>query len=109
MFSTLAIADTVSWAIIFYAFSVFIAPMQQELGWSTPQVTGAKSLALVVVLGGVTISAPALVLHRKPKLCAYCRTMRRQTSPWRQHTSRVKQICWRYEVQCSGVQTSPEG
>ena len=108
MFSTLAIAEIVSWVIIFYAFSVFIAPMQQELGWSTPQVTGAKSMALVV-LGGVTMSAPALVLHRKPKLCAYCRTMRHQTSPWRQHTSRVKQICWRYEVQCSGVQTSPEG
>ncbi|MFT4039813.1 MAG: MFS transporter [Thermomicrobiales bacterium] len=45
---TLALTETVSWGILFYAFTVFLAPMQAELGWSTPAITGAYSLALLV-------------------------------------------------------------
>jgi MFS family permease len=47
---TLAVTETVSWGILFYAFSVFLVPMQQELGWSTPAITGAYSLALLVAM-----------------------------------------------------------
>jgi len=47
---TLAVTETVSWGILYYAFSVFLVPMQQELGWSTPQLTGAYSLALLVTM-----------------------------------------------------------
>jgi MFS family permease len=47
---TLAVTETVSWGILFYAFSVFLVPMQEELGWSTPQLTGAYSLALLVAM-----------------------------------------------------------
>lgn len=47
---TLALTETVSWGILFYAFSVFLVPMQRELGWSTPAITGAYSLALVVAM-----------------------------------------------------------
>jgi MFS family permease len=47
---TLALTETVSWGILFYAFSVFLVPMQEELGWSTPAITGAYSLALVVAM-----------------------------------------------------------
>jgi predicted MFS family arabinose efflux permease len=47
---TLAITETVSWGILYYAFAVFLVPMQRELGWSTPQITGAYSLALVVTM-----------------------------------------------------------
>jgi predicted MFS family arabinose efflux permease len=47
---TLAITETVSWGILFYAFAVFLVPMQEELGWSTPAITGAYSLALLVAM-----------------------------------------------------------
>jgi predicted MFS family arabinose efflux permease len=47
---TLAVTETVSWGILYYAFAVFLVPMQTELGWSTPQITGAYSLALLVTM-----------------------------------------------------------
>jgi MFS family permease len=47
---TLAVTETISWGILYYAFAVFLVPMQIELGWSTPQITGAYSLALVVTM-----------------------------------------------------------
>jgi MFS family permease len=43
----LAVTETVSWGILFYAFSVFLVPMQDELGWSLAVLTGAYSLALL--------------------------------------------------------------
>lgn len=50
MIWTLAVTETVSWGVLFYAFSVFLVPMQQDLGWSTPAITGAYSLALLVAM-----------------------------------------------------------
>ncbi len=47
---TLAVTETVSWGVLYYAFAVFLVPMQSELGWSTPEITGAYSLALVVTM-----------------------------------------------------------
>jgi MFS family permease len=44
----LSTAETLSWGILYYAFSVFIRPIEQELGWTRTQVTGAFSLALLV-------------------------------------------------------------
>ncbi len=44
---TLAITETISWGIIYYAFSVFITPMEAELGWSRGQLTGGFSLMLL--------------------------------------------------------------
>ena len=44
----LSITDTVSWGIVYYAFAVFLLPMQRELGFSTAQLTGAYSLALLI-------------------------------------------------------------
>lgn len=43
----LSLTEMTSWGILYYAFSVFIVPMQQELGWSRPALTGAFSLALL--------------------------------------------------------------
>jgi MFS family permease len=37
-----------SWGVIYYAFSVFLVPMQQELGWSRSAMAGAFSLALLL-------------------------------------------------------------
>jgi MFS family permease len=48
MASTLAVTETASWGILYYAFAVFLAPMQRELPWSTAAITGAYSLALLV-------------------------------------------------------------
>jgi MFS family permease len=44
---TLAVAEPVSWGILYYAFSVFIAPMRDELGWSQTRLTAAFSIALL--------------------------------------------------------------
>jgi MFS family permease len=49
--ATLAITETISWGIIYYAFSVFITPMEAELGWSRTEMTGAFSLALLIAGG----------------------------------------------------------
>ena len=44
----LAITETISWGIIFYAFSVFITPMENDLGWSRSQLTGGFSVMLLM-------------------------------------------------------------
>ncbi len=45
---TLAITETISWGIIYYAFSVFITPMEADFGWSRGQLTAGFSLMLLV-------------------------------------------------------------
>ena len=47
--STLAITETISWGIIYYAFSVFLKPMEAETGWSRADLTGAYSVGLLVM------------------------------------------------------------
>lgn len=44
----LAITETISWGVIYYAFSVFITPMEGELGWSRGELTGGFSLMLLI-------------------------------------------------------------
>src|SRR5262245_26326069 len=46
--ATLALTETVSWGILYYAFSVFLVPMRNALDWSEATLTGAYSLALLV-------------------------------------------------------------
>ena len=48
---TLAVTETLSWAVLYYAFAVFQVPMRAELGWSAATMSGAFSLA--VLLTGV--------------------------------------------------------
>ncbi len=48
MVGTLAATETISWGILYYAFAAFLAPMQRELGWSTAELTGAYSVALLI-------------------------------------------------------------
>lgn len=45
---TLAITETTSYGVLYYAFTVFLAPMQAELGWSRAALAGAFSLAQLV-------------------------------------------------------------
>jgi MFS family permease len=44
--AVLAATETVSWCVLYYAFAVFLTPMQRDLGWSKSELTGAFSLAL---------------------------------------------------------------
>jgi MFS family permease len=45
---TLSITETISWGILYYSFSVFLLPMEEDLDWSQSQLTGAFSLALLI-------------------------------------------------------------
>lgn len=45
---TFALTETVSWGILYYAFSALLLPMQEELGWSAAAITGAYSLSMLV-------------------------------------------------------------
>ncbi len=44
----LGFTETVSWGVLYYAFSVLILPTSQEMGWSRAEVAGALSAMLVV-------------------------------------------------------------
>ncbi len=45
---TLGITELLSWGIIYYSFGVLLTPMQNELGWSQPQMTGAFAIAMIL-------------------------------------------------------------
>ena len=45
---TLGFTETVSWGVLYYAFSALIAPTTAELGWSRAEISGALSVMLVV-------------------------------------------------------------
>ena len=44
---TMATAQVISWGTLYYAFSLFVVPMQESLGWSRPLLNGALSLGLL--------------------------------------------------------------
>lgn len=45
---SLALTQTIGYGVLYYAFSVFVKPMEAELGWSRAQTSLAFSLALLV-------------------------------------------------------------
>lgn len=47
MLLTVSFTEMISWGVLYYAFTVFLKPMQAALGWSTAELTGAFSLALL--------------------------------------------------------------
>jgi sugar phosphate permease len=52
----LSVTETVSWGILYYAFAVFLLPMRRELGFSTAELTGAFSLALLIAgVAGIAV------------------------------------------------------
>ena len=44
----LGVTETTSYGVLYYAFTVFLTPMQADLGWSRSALTGAFSLALLL-------------------------------------------------------------
>src|SRR6266545_6928217 len=48
LLTTLGATETISWGILYYAFTVYLAPMEAEQGWSRGDITGAFSLGLLL-------------------------------------------------------------
>ena len=46
--ATLGVTETISWGILYYAFAVYLAPMEGELAWSRGDMTGAFSVGLLI-------------------------------------------------------------
>jgi MFS family permease len=44
---SLAVAQLVSWGTLYYAFALFIAPLEREQGWSRTEITGALTAGLL--------------------------------------------------------------
>jgi hypothetical protein len=44
----LAVAQLVSWGSVYYAFSLFVVPMEQSMGWARTSTNAALSLGLLV-------------------------------------------------------------
>lgn len=44
----LAVTETVSWGVLFYALPVLLVPMERDLGWSRSLLVGAYTLAIVL-------------------------------------------------------------
>ncbi|MHA6881714.1 MFS transporter [Ralstonia pseudosolanacearum] len=44
----LGLAQTISWGTLYFAFTVFLAPMHDTLGWARPFLAGGFSLGLLV-------------------------------------------------------------
>lgn len=44
----LGFTETVSWGVLYYAFSVLIPPTAAEMGWTRAEISGALSVMLVV-------------------------------------------------------------
>ncbi|MEO8611041.1 MAG: MFS transporter [Chloroflexota bacterium] len=63
---TLALTETISWGIIYYAFSVFLSPMEVDLGWSRAELTGGFSLALLV-MGAMAFPVGAWIDRHGPR------------------------------------------
>lgn len=45
--AALSVAQLVSWGTIYYAFALFVVPMEADLGWSRATLNGALSLGLL--------------------------------------------------------------
>jgi cyanate permease len=56
------VTETISWGILYYAFSVFMVPMQRDLGLSAATISAAFSVALIVM--GVSALAVGRWLDR---------------------------------------------
>lgn len=65
--AALSVTETVSWGILYYAFAVFLIPMHRELGFSTAELAGAFSTALLVS-GAAGILVGRWLDRRSPRL-----------------------------------------
>lgn len=64
---TLAVTETISWGIIYYSFTVFLTPMEADLGWTRSELVGGFSLAMLI-MGGMAYPVGAWVDQRGGRL-----------------------------------------
>jgi MFS family permease len=69
---TLAVAQVISWGTLFYAFSLFVVPMQESLGWSRPLLNGALSLGLLSTGGAVFAVGTWIDRHGGRRIMSLC-------------------------------------
>ncbi|MEO6407824.1 MAG: MFS transporter [Burkholderiaceae bacterium] len=60
--AALAFGQLVCWAALYYAFSSFVLPMQDELGWTSPQTMSAFTIGLA--LWGMSTYAVGAAIDR---------------------------------------------
>jgi predicted MFS family arabinose efflux permease len=60
----LAITETVSWGILYYAFPVLLPAMERDLGWGRTTLIGAYTTAVIVA--GIAALAVGRLLDRHP-------------------------------------------
>src|SRR5688572_19075455 len=60
----LAVTETVSWGILYYAFPVLLPAMERDLGWSRTTLIGAYTLAVIV--SGMAALPVGRLLDRRP-------------------------------------------
>ena len=65
--AALAVGQVLSWAVLFYAFTSFVLPMQREFGWATPTLMGAFTLGLALH-GATTYAVGAAIDHGRGRL-----------------------------------------
>ena len=58
----LAVTQVISWGSMFYALSVLLVPIEQELGWSRDAIIGAFSLSLLCT--GITALPVGILIDR---------------------------------------------
>ena len=63
---TLAVTETISWGIIYYSFSVFLTPMERDLGWSRADLTAGFSL-MWLVAGAMAFPVGAWIDKHGPR------------------------------------------
>lgn len=49
--AVLSVTQTVGFGVLFFSFSIFVTPMERDLGWSRVDITGAYSFGLLI--GGI--------------------------------------------------------
>jgi hypothetical protein len=100
--AALAGGQIVCWAVLFYAFTAYVLPMQRDTGWSQPLLMGAYTLGLGVsaalsfavgaaidrgrgraVLGWGPVSAPSACCCGPRLRTSSCSTPRGWCSAWR--------------------------
>ena len=64
---TLGVTETISWGVLYYAFTVYLTPMASELGWSRGEITGAFSVA-VLLAGLAAVPAGRWLDRNGPRL-----------------------------------------
>jgi hypothetical protein len=65
--AALGVTATVSYGVLGYAFSIVIVPMQESLGWSRAELTGAYSLS-ILVSGVAALAVGRLLDRRSPRV-----------------------------------------